>query len=245
MRMRFARYFFAYRVRFTQYASSFARNLHKYGMILRRPQNLMIALSSAGFSSHKSGLSDEEFDISEVSTDANASFTDCNEMWEHIYQDENIQVSRRKLKDKGGIYEYKCTGSYDDISANHFVQAQIDDEFRSHWDQNVISLETIEKDDETDSQVVRWVACKALSPKHYPDDGKYVRVTRYKSRMTVSAHTTLDKPGLDYALVYYDDPKTSIPSLAYNYAVSRRGPDFMKSIYVAAKKLADHQRVEK
>lgn len=35
-------------------------------------------------------------------------------------------------------------------------------------------------------------------------------------------------------LIYYDDPKSSIPTMAYNWIVNRGGPYFMKKIHVAA-----------
>lgn len=44
--------------------------------------------------------------------------------------------------------------------------------------------------------------------------------------------------GLDYTLMYYDNPKSSIPSLAYNWIVHRGGPYFMDKIYQAAKELS-------
>lgn len=38
--------------------------------------------------------------------------------------------------------------------------------------------------------------------------------------------------------MYYDDPKSSIPSVAYNWIVNRGGPYFMDKIYQAALQLA-------
>lgn len=45
-----------------------------------------------------------------------------------------------------------------DISARDFVDAQIDLEYRQKWDSNVLKLELLYSDEETDSQVVRWIA---------------------------------------------------------------------------------------
>jgi hypothetical protein len=265
--MRFARYYFFYRVA-SRHAYRFAQQCRSrwYSVLLKRPQNFLLALSTAGFSFHNSGISDEELNSSVVSDPTTLS--EANGQWEHIYTDKNIQVFRRVLNDKGGIFEYRCTGSYYDISPRKFADAQFDDKFRSQWDENVIVLETVEEDNETDSQVVKWLArypyplnprlyiyvrrrtcdkakqritiiSKGLSPKEYPDSSSHIRVTKYYSKLIVNAHSTLDKPGLDYTLVYYDDPKTSIPTLAYRWITKFGGPDFMRKIYKAAKELED------
>jgi hypothetical protein len=43
--------------------------------------------------------------------------------WEKFHTDEHITVYRRLMKN--GIYEYRCVGSYPDISANDFIKAQV------------------------------------------------------------------------------------------------------------------------
>ncbi|KAI1725648.1 START domain-containing protein [Ditylenchus destructor] len=258
--------------RFQKYAVQIARNFHRYNnSFTRRPQHLFLAMASVGFSFHRFGITDEELNSS---LSENTSYSDTNEKWERIYKDANIQVFRRVVPELGGIYEYRCVGTYDDISANSFVQAQMDDKYRCQWDENIIILETIEEDEATDSQVVQWLAkypyplnprlyifvrrkiydernqritvvSKALTSLKYPDDGKNIRVTNYASKLVVKARTSLEEPGLDYVLIYHDDPKTSIPSIAQTWIMKYGGPEFLKKIYSAAKVLEARWIAEK
>ena len=48
-----------------------------------------------------------------------------------------------------------------DISAKAFFQVQMDLEYRKVWDNYVINLDVIDKDEETGSEVIHWVT-------HYP-----------------------------------------------------------------------------
>lgn len=45
--------------------------------------------------------------------------------WEEVYEAPNIKVNRKKLTDTENIYEYRCTGTYIDISPIDFVDAQV------------------------------------------------------------------------------------------------------------------------
>jgi len=231
----------------------------------------MFALSSAGFSFQNFEVSEDEI-ISQTTSEQQFKAL-SNEEWEFVYKGTNINVFRRLLKELC-IYEYRCFGSYNDISPNEFVDAQCDIDYRISWDENVSCLEILEENDETNSQVIKWVSkypypmyprlylyirrkiinkeqgrivvvSNALDPKSYPTDSNCVRVTNYKSKLIVSAHNDFDEDGLDYVLVYRDDPKSSIPSFAYNYIVQRSGPQFMEKVYVAAKKLKDDKRAHK
>lgn len=86
----------------------------------------------------------------------------------------------------------------------------------------MVSLEVLEEDDDTDSQVISWVTqfpypmyarqyiyvrrkqvdskrnkivvvSKALDRKRYPDSGKYIRVVTYQSKLVVRAHKSLNE----------------------------------------------------
>jgi len=251
--MKFVFYQFV-RMRLTRYAYSFARSVKQIGW----KHSTVFALSP--FSFQQFGVSDEELRSKETVSDSHEN----PHNWEFVY--EGIKVQRRKLDEKGELYEYKCTGSYSDISPATFVEAQIDVDYRLKWDDNVISLEVLEDDAISDSQVVKWVAkfpypmyprvyiyvrrkvsdpskkhmvivAKSLDDEKYPSSGKHVRVSKYKSKMIVKAHKGWYDKGLDYALIYYNDPKSSFPTIAYNWIVRRGGPYFMEKIYKAAKEL--------
>jgi fructosamine-3-kinase len=85
----------------------------------------LLFASLAGFSFKALGISDEElaeFHISNGHDPFNS--PEKTEDWENIYADQRITVYRRKMNGKG-IYEYRCIGSYPDISADDFIQAQV------------------------------------------------------------------------------------------------------------------------
>ncbi|OZC06701.1 hypothetical protein X798_06311 [Onchocerca flexuosa] len=131
-----------------------------------RPQFLM-AVTAAGFSFHQDGISDEMI-LAEVKTSTD---DDCED-WEVVRNEENSKVLRRLHADTG-LYEFRCSGSYNDITASDFVDAQMDLVFRKKWDTNVEKLELLRKDDDTDSELIHWIA-KFPYPM-YPREYVFVR----------------------------------------------------------------------
>jgi hypothetical protein len=59
--------------------------------------------------------------------------------WEKVVHDDTVCVYRRWISSLG-VYEYRCAGTYTDISAKNFIRAQMDIEYRKEWDQNVIDV---------------------------------------------------------------------------------------------------------
>ncbi|CAG9536541.1 unnamed protein product [Cercopithifilaria johnstoni] len=116
-----------------------------------RPQFLM-AVSAASFSFQQNGISDEMI-LAEAKTSTDI---DCED-WEIVRNEENSKVLRRLHVDTG-LYEFRCSGSYDDITASDFVDAQMDLVFRKKWDRNVVKLELVRKDDNTDSELIHWIS---------------------------------------------------------------------------------------
>ncbi|CAK5073746.1 unnamed protein product [Meloidogyne enterolobii] len=83
------------------------------------------------------------------------------------------------------------------------------------------------------------VTNKAIDEKVYSfDDSSCVRVTDYNSKLFVRAHGELDENGLDFILIYHDDPKAPIPKKIYDFGVNVIGPSFLISVHSAALKLA-------
>jgi len=246
-----------YRFARSMHAWNYALNFAKGQLRSRWKCNLALAFSA--FSFEKFGVSDEELGVRELPSEQQS------EKWEFLYENSHIKAYRRRI-DEGRLYEYRCEGSYEDISPDSFMEAQVDVNYRQLWDENVIKLEVLKEDEETGSQLVRWVAkfpypmyprlyifvsrriCdydkqqvtivnKALGSEEYASSEKNVRVVRYKSTMVVRAHSTLSEKGLDYTLTYYEDSLSSIPSVAYNYMVNRMGPYFLQRVHQAAKVL--------
>uniref|UniRef100_A0A915Q3X9 Phosphatidylcholine transfer protein n=1 Tax=Setaria digitata TaxID=48799 RepID=A0A915Q3X9_9BILA len=148
-----------------------------------KPQFLM-AVTAASFSFHENGISDEMI-LAEAKTSI-----DDNGDWEVVRNVANSKVLRR-LHGDTGLYEFRCSGSYDDITASDFVDAQMDLIFRKKWDPNVEKLELVQKDDDTDSELIHWVA-KFPYPM-YPREYVFVRrrYTDEKDRCIVIANCSV------------------------------------------------------
>ncbi|KAL3995157.1 START domain family protein [Acanthocheilonema viteae] len=149
-----------------------------------RPQFLMV-VTAAGFSFQQNGISDEMI-LAEARTNIDIDYED----WEVVRNEGNSKVLRR-LRADTGLYEFRCSGSYDDITASDFVDAQMDLVFRKKWDTNVEKLELVRKDDDTDSELIHWVS-KFPYPL-YPREYVFVR-RRYideKDRCIVIANCAI------------------------------------------------------
>lgn len=67
-----------------------------------------------------------------------------------------------------------------------------------------------------------------------PEGKKNVRVKQYESKMVIRPHKSFDENGFDYLLTYFDDPKSSFPSIAYNWMAASGVPEFVKQLHSAA-----------
>ncbi|KAE9419491.1 hypothetical protein Angca_004323, partial [Angiostrongylus cantonensis] len=162
----------------------------------------------------------------------------------------------RLIPGQSGMYEYKCVGTYYDISASFFLDVQNDLAYRKEWDRNVMALELLKEEDE--HELIRWVQKYPypLRPREYVytrrtwisddsrmlvvdsevvpahvRDSKNIRVATYRSRMAVRSHKEFDDHGLDYILTYSDNPQASIARPVYNWMVNYGGPYFLKQVY--------------
>uniref|UniRef100_A0A915CA88 Phosphatidylcholine transfer protein n=2 Tax=Parascaris univalens TaxID=6257 RepID=A0A915CA88_PARUN len=227
---------------------------------LRWRPPLLVAIS-AGFSFQEKGIPD---DVIQAEKCVHVSDGESDE-WEVMVEQDDLRVVRRP-RGTLDLYEYRCSGTYRDISARDFVDAQIDLEYRQKWDSNVLKLELLYSDEETDSQVVRWIAkfpypmypreyifvrrryvdeteqsmviaSNALDRELFPLNSEYVRVQTYRSVMVVRAHRCFDEKGLDFVLTYYDNPESTIPNCAYNWIVNHGGPHFLQQVHAAALEL--------
>lgn len=75
------------------------------------------------------------------------------ENWSIFIEREDLIVWRRPLH---GYYEYKVYGSYDDVSAIDFLDTQMDTEYRKKWDNTAVTLEIVEKDEASNSDIIYW-----------------------------------------------------------------------------------------
>ncbi|RCN43658.1 hypothetical protein ANCCAN_10357 [Ancylostoma caninum] len=121
------------------------------------------------------------------------------------------------------MYEYKCVGTYYDITPSSFLDVQNDLKYRKEWDPNVMTLDLLKEEGE--HELIRWVQkypyplypreyvyarrtwisddCRMIVvdsevvPTHLiPGSNKNVRVSTYTSRMAVRSHREFDERGL-------------------------------------------------
>ena len=51
---------------------------------------------------------------------------------------------------------------------------------------------------------------------------RYVKVSDYFSDMVIQAHSTVDKPGMNFEFTYFDNPKSNLPSSCVNWLTQVR-----------------------
>lgn len=183
------------------------------------------------------------------------------EEWSHFLENEKYVVFRRKIK--GGIYEYRIQATFPDISAHKLFQTQVDGGYRKLWDEYVLSLDVVDSDHQTCTDLVHWVTkcpypfstreyiylrrqkvdvdnkymvlySKATDNTDIPKDKKVERVDTYVSKLIIKAHDEFHKNGCDFLLTYYDDPKMMLPRSVLDLAASRGITDSMSRMYSAA-----------
>jgi hypothetical protein len=76
--------------------------------------------------------------------------------WAPFVETPDLIIWRKPHPDFEGLYTYKVYGYYDDISPEDFLTTQLDLEYRKKWDNLVLQLRIIDKDEGTSSEVVYW-----------------------------------------------------------------------------------------
>jgi len=252
-------------------------------------------LSAAIFSFRESGISDDDvrniadlmpnnqslpaecaIDDIDILSKARRSVDDGK--WDLIVDRPHFQVWRRPDVRAGAeresLWMYKVVGSFYDLPATAFFATQLNLDYRKKWDKLVIDLDVVDADQNTGSEVVRWVthfpypmypreyvyvrrACvdtcrrimvlvsKAVIHPKCPLNDSLVRVDNYESNMVIRPHKDFDEDGFDYVLTYFDDPRSPFPGFAYNWMAKSGVPDFVNKVYHAAKQLHLSNNVEK
>ncbi|KJH50136.1 START domain protein [Dictyocaulus viviparus] len=229
---------------------------------------LLAFTSTAGFSFAEHGVKTERLDKALLDEEFDEEGSNESD-WEILVEEENLKVYRRLTDDESGIYEYKCIGTYYDISASLFLDVQNDLSYRREWDSNVMDLELLKEEDE--HELIRWVqkypyplypreyiytrktwisddfrmlvVDSEIVPTHlFPGDSKNIRVRTYKSRMAVRSHNEFEDHGLDYVLTYFDNPEANIARPLYNWLVNRGGPYFLKQVHEVAREAEETGR---
>ena len=82
--------------------------------------------------------------------------------WEPFIERKDMLVWRKEEPENRGLYAYKVFGSFSDVSAEDFLQVQVDVDYRKVWDPTAKRLEIIDTDpgkettQDCHSDVVYW-----------------------------------------------------------------------------------------
>lgn len=183
-----------------------------------------------------------------------------DEGWEPYIERKKMITWRRE--EKPGLYAYKVYVEYSDISAEDFLFVQTDIGYRKKWDETAISLEIIDSEENTNSEVIYWEMLwpKLFNNRDYVYNRRYIidktnnviiivnkstqhpkcppmsskqRVHEYWSYMVIRPTTSFSKPGLEFVLTYFDNPGLSIPKSITTWVAQRQMPDFLDKLHQA------------
>ncbi|KAJ9593057.1 hypothetical protein L9F63_027700 [Diploptera punctata] len=160
---------------------------------------------------------------------------------------------------------------YEEITAEDFMKVQVDTDFRMLWDNTAVNLKVVEKDTCSNSDIVYWEMQwpRLFSNRDYVYNRRYLideekntiviinkgtnhpniptkpdnhRVTDYWSIMVIRADNSIDKPGMEFSLTYFDNPGVSVPSSVATWIAMSGLPDFQIRLRQAARdyKLYNH-----
>lgn len=73
--------------------------------------------------------------------------------WHPFIERQDMLIWRKQEPDSGGLYAYKVYGSFSDVTAEDFLQVQIDVDYRREWDPTAQDLQIIETDPKSGSSV--------------------------------------------------------------------------------------------
>ncbi|XP_072342132.1 stAR-related lipid transfer protein 7, mitochondrial [Scyliorhinus torazame] len=185
-----------------------------------------------------------------------------DDAWELVMDRPSFRLWRRPIPGSH-LYQYRVFGTYTDVTPRQFFNVQLDTEYRKKWDELVIKLEVIERDDLSGSEIVHWVThfpyplysrdylyirryhvdqnsnimvlvSRAVEHPEVPESPNYVRVSTYQSQMVIKPHRSFDENGFDYLLTYSDDPQTVFPRYCVSWMMSSGMPDFLEKLHTAA-----------
>lgn len=237
------------------------------GYSVRKP--FTICLAACAFKWQDNGINDEDIDtqVRELLTVQRVcqlkNYHGClPDLWEEMVCENDIKMWRYPKDDNPDLMEYKIFGTFSDISARMFFNIQLDNEYRKHWDDLVLKLETLDENRAKNEHVVRWVtrfpypfshreyvfvrravindkdntmviSSRAVEHPSCPANAKYVRVSCYTSHMVIRPHKSYDDLGFDYLMTYCDNPQIVLPSSLSSWVLSQGIPEYIKKVHDA------------
>ncbi|XP_046912253.2 stAR-related lipid transfer protein 7, mitochondrial [Dermatophagoides farinae] len=85
---------------------------------------------------------------------------------------------------------------------------------------------------------------RSVTNSNITESQEQVRVYNYMSHMVIRPYESFDKPGFEFMLTYFDDPRASFPSPAYAWMAARGVPEFVEKLHQAALKFANEKPME-
>lgn len=82
--------------------------------------------------------------------------------WSPYIERQDMLIWRREEPKSGGLFAYKVYGSFADVTADDFLQTQIDVDYRKEWDSTARELQIIDTDPKSEtssdnrSDVIYW-----------------------------------------------------------------------------------------
>lgn len=185
--------------------------------------------------------------------------------WEQVIDKDHFKVWRKPLPDTS-LYQYKVYGTFYDVTPKCFLAVQVDLDYRKQWDPRVIKLDVVDRDDQTNTEVVQWIthfpypmysreyvytrrykvdydnnvmvlSSHAVDHPKCPVEKDHVRVHLYSSSMVIRPHKQFEDDGFDYVMTYYDDPQASYTSFCYSWLAKTGVPRFVDELHEAAKNM--------
>ncbi|XP_011875735.1 PREDICTED: stAR-related lipid transfer protein 7, mitochondrial-like isoform X2 [Vollenhovia emeryi] len=128
--------------------------------------------------------------------------SDENYGWQPFIERQDMLIWRKVEPNSGGLFAYKVYGSFSDVTAEDFLQVQIDVDYRKQWDPTAQELEIIETDPESESStnhstdVIHWemIWPKLFSNRDYVYQRRWV-MDREKGLVVIVSRVT-EHPGV-------------------------------------------------
>lgn len=176
--------------------------------------------------------------------------------WVPFAETADLIIWRKPHPDFPGLYIYKVYGYYSDISAQDFLDVQLDMDYRKEWDDTALELKVVEQDKNLQSEIIYWemkwpkmftnrdylflrrhkvcnerkdivIMSKAVTHPEVPDKKGVHRVKEYWSVMHIRAIKSLNQPGVEFGLTYFDNPGLSLPQWLTTWAAMTGIPQFL------------------
>lgn len=120
---------------------------------------------------------------------------DCS--WQPFIERQDMLIWRKEEPDSGGLFAYKVYGSFSDVTADDFLQVQIDVDYRKQWDPTAQELKIIETDPKSElsinhsTDIIHWemIWPKLFSNRDYVYQRRWI-VDREKGLVIIVSRVT-------------------------------------------------------